>query len=227
MDVRIGRDGPAAAELAADQIAIWIDEACQVRGSASIAVSGGSTPNLLFASLAGRELPWHGISVFQVDERVAPDGHPDRNATALRATLLDRVPLAPEHVHLMPVTEPDLDRAAAAYARRLPPRFDVVHLGLGDDGHTASWPPGDPVTDVTDRDVAVVGPFNGRRRMTLTPPPVNRARAVVWLVAGASKAGAVAGLRRGDDSLPASHVRTNGAVLLVDRAAAGDAIRPR
>ncbi|HEV7535097.1 MAG TPA: 6-phosphogluconolactonase, partial [Acidimicrobiia bacterium] len=176
-------------------------------------------------SLAERALPWEAVHVFQVDERVAPPGHPDRNLTGLEAALLERVPIPPANVHAMPVEEPDVEAAAAVYADEIRAvtgpdgSIDVVHLGVGDDGHTASWPPGDPVIDATD-DVAVVGPFNGRLRMTLTPPAVNRARRIVWLIAGADKAPVLARLLAGDPALPSARVRRHDVTLLADAAAA-------
>jgi 6-phosphogluconolactonase len=167
------------------------------------------------------------VHVFQVDERVAPAGHGDRNLTALRAALLDRVPIPPGNVHPMPVEADDLEAAAAAYADELRSLtapvggLDVVHLGLGDDGHTASWPPGDPVVDSA-ADVAAVGPFNGRLRMTLTPPAVNRAGWIMWQIEGAAKAPVVARLVAGDPALPAARVRRRAVTLLADTAAAAD-----
>ena len=214
-------DGPALAARAAELVAQRLTEAVNDRGRATLAVSGGSTPAAFLGQLAGKPLVWEAIHVFQVDERVAPPGDPERNLTGLQAALLDRVPIPPANVHPMPVDDPDLDGAAAAYADVLrkvagpEAKLDVVHLGLGDDGHTASWPPGDPVVDATN-DVAVVGPFNGRLRMTLTPPAINRAAWIVWLVSGASKAPAVSGLLTGDAALPASRVRRNDATLLTD-----------
>ena len=135
------------------------------------------------------------------------------------------------NVHAMPVEDADLDAEAAAYADELRAvagadgGLDVVHLGLGDDGHTASWPPGDPVVDAT-APVAVVGPFNGRLRMTLTPPAVNRARWIMWEIAGASKGPVVARLLAGDPALPCSHVRRHDVTLLADAAAAAEIERP-
>jgi 6-phosphogluconolactonase len=166
------------------------------------------------------------VHVVQVDERVAPAADPDRNFAHLRESLLDHAPLRPDQVHAMPVEAADLDRAAEQYARTLqevagsPPVLDLVHLGLGPDGHTASLVPGDPVLDVTDADVAVTGPYQGRRRMTLTFPIINRSRRVLWLVTGAEKAGMLVRLRDGDPSMPASHVRSDQALVLADRAAA-------
>jgi 6-phosphogluconolactonase len=228
--VEILPDGAALAERAADLVAEELAKAVAARGRGTLAVSGGSTPASFLAALAERAVPWEAVHVFQVDERVAPDGHPDRNLTALRAALLDRVPIPPANVHAMPVEEPDLERASAAYAEEMRAvtrgdgSIDVVHLGLGDDGHTASWPPGDPVVDATD-DVAVVGPFNGRLRLTLTPAAVNRAGRIVWLIAGADKAPVVARLLAGDPALPSSRVRRHDVTLLAD-AAAGAEITP-
>ena len=102
-----------------------------------------------------------------------------------------------------------------------PPVLDLVHLGLGPDGHTASLVPGDPVLDVTDADVALTGVYQGRRRMTLTYPILNRARRILWLVTGSEKAGPLVRLRQGDPSIPAGRVRQDQALVLADRAAAG------
>jgi 6-phosphogluconolactonase len=221
VEVEILPDGSALAARAAALVASHLAAAVASRGRATLAVSGGSTPAAFLAQLAGKPLPWEAIHVFQVDERVAPPGDPDRNLTGLQAALLDRVPVPSGNVHPLPVNDPDLDGAASAYADKIRQvagpegRLDVVHLGLGDDGHTASWPPGDPVVDAAD-DVAVVGPFNGRLRMTLTPPAVNRAGWIVWLVSGASKAPVVGGLLAGDPALPAAHVRRSAATLLTD-----------
>ena len=166
------------------------------------------------------------MHVVQVDERVAPADDPDRNLAHLHTSLLTRVPLPPDHIHAMPVEATDLDRAAAQYALTLrdvagsPPVLDLVHLGLGPDGHTASLVPGAPALDVTDADVAVAGPYQGRRRMTLTFPIINRSRLVLWLVTGPEKAATLVRLLDGDRSIPAARVRQDRALLLADRAAA-------
>lgn len=189
------------------------------RGAFALAVSGGRTPWVMFAALAREDVPWSEVAIYQVDERIAPDGDPDRNLTHLRQSLpgagLER--LVP-----MPVTDPDVEAAAAAYAKRLPERLDLVHLGLGDDGHTASLVPGDPVLGVTDRDVALTGEYMGRRRMTLTYPVLERAEEVLWLVTGAEKAGPLARLLAGDESIPAGRVRAARALVLADSAAMGE-----
>jgi 6-phosphogluconolactonase len=214
------------AGLLADRAAVWVAEqiwaAVADRGAAHVAVSGGNTPTAMFGTLATLPVPWGAVHIWQVDERVAPDGDPDRNLVDLQAALLSKVPATP---HLFDVTNPDLDAAMSAYARDLQQScggvLDVVHLGLGDDGHTASWPPGDPVVDVTDTDVARSLEYKGRVRLTLTVPAVNRAREIMFLVAGDDKARAVAALVDGAGTVPASHVRRDGTVVLLDEAAAG------
>jgi 6-phosphogluconolactonase len=180
----------------------------------------------MLRDLAGENVPWEGVHLVQVDERVAPAGHPDRNLTHLRESLLTRVPLPPEQVHAMPVEAPELETGAESYARSLleiagsPPVLDLVHLGLGPDGHTASLIPGDPVLNVTDTDVALTGVYQGRRRMTLTYPIINRSRRILWLVTGGDKAGPLVRLRDADPSIPAGRVRQEHARVLADRAAA-------
>ncbi len=229
--VEVAPDREALAALAADRVVAWAEEAIRDRGRFTLAVSGSTTPGPMFSALAERSLPWGDVHLFQVDERVAPDGDPDRNFVDLSARLVERVPIPKENVHPMPVTASDLEVGARAYAAELEGAtgdgvLDVVHLGLGDDGHTASWPPGDPVLDADGEgapDVAVVGPFNGRLRMTLTPRAVNRGRAVLWLIDGAAKAPVVARLVAGDPAIPASRVRTAGAVVLVTADAAPSA----
>lgn len=216
----VAPDPVALARAAASRIIEAADAALDERRLFTVAFSGGATPRRLFEELTHRPLPWRSIHLFQVDERVVKAGHPDRNLTALMELLLDRVPIPDANVHPMPVEASALDAAAADYAAELREVtggsgvLDLVHLGLGDDGHTASWPPGDPVLDVTDADVAVVGPFNGYRRMTLTPPAVNRARRILWLVDGAGKAPVLARLLDGDPTIPAGRVRRDGAVVL-------------
>ena len=222
----IATDSAALAAAAALRVTEAGRAAVAERGRFTLAVSGGRIAGAFFAELARADLPWDAVHVLQVDERVAPDGHPDRNLTALQAGLLDQVAIPAANVHAMPVTAPDLAAAAADYARELAgvaagSVLDLVQLGLGDDGHTASWPPGDPVVGVDDADVAVAGPYRGRLRMTLTPPAVNRARAVLWLVDGAGKAPVLRRLLAGDPALPAARVRVEGATILATAEAAG------
>lgn len=181
----------------------------------ALAVSGGRTPVRMFERLGG--LDWERTAIWQVDERVAPEGHRDRNLTGLLAAL---PPEAHDRVRPMPVTEPDLEAAAERYAAGLPPAFDLIHLGLGDDGHTASLVPGDPVLGVHERDVAVTGDYRGRRRMTLTYRALERASLVLWLVTGADKAEMVQRLLSGDRSIPAVRVEAPTQLVVVDEAAA-------
>jgi 6-phosphogluconolactonase len=226
VNIKVYPDEDAVAGKAAAIIADAARAAVTSRGRFTLAVSGGRTPWLMLRALAAEKLPWRQVHVFQVDERLAPAGDPDRNFTHLRDSLLDHAPLSPDHVHAMPVETAELNRAAEQYARTLqdiaglPPVLDLIHLGLGPDGHTASLVPGDPVLDVTDVDVAVTGPYQGRRRMTLTVPIINRSRLVLWLVTGGEKAEALVRLRDGDRSIPGSRVRRNDALVLSDRAAA-------
>ena len=226
MKVEILDSADAVAEEAAAIIATDARIATAQRGRFVMAVSGGRTPWAMLRALAGMQVPWDGVHILQVDERVAPAGDPDRNLTHLRESLLEHAPLRPDQIHPMPVEQPDLQAAAAAYAQTLhevagtPVVLDLVHLGLGPDGHTASLVPGDPVLKVHDAAVALAGPYQGRRRMTLTYPVLDHARRVLWVVTGADKAPMLARLRAGDKSIPAGRVRQNDAVVLVDRAAA-------
>src|SRR4029077_13490684 len=187
MNIEILIDADAVARKAAEIIAAEARAAVAERGRFIMAVSGGHTPWKMLRALANEKVPWEGVHVVQVDERVAPAGDPDRNLTHLRDSLLAHCPLRPEQVHAMPVESADLDTASSQYALTLrdiagaPAVLDLVHLGLGPDGHTASLVPGDPVLDVIGADVALTGVYQGRRRMTLTYPVLNRSRRIVWL----------------------------------------------
>lgn len=214
INLEVLEDEGELAARAAELIAAVADRADAARGRFAWAISGGRTPLPVFRRLV---LPWDQTVTWQVDERIAPAGHPDRNLTHA----LDALP--PEGaatVRPMPVEDEDLERASAGYAADLPARLDLVHLGIGEDGHTASLIPGDPVLDVRDRDVAVTGPYRGRRRMTLTYPTLDRAREVLWIVAGAGKAAALRGLLAGDRTIPAGRVAAERQVVLADRSAA-------
>lgn len=213
----------AAATIAADARA-----AVAARGRFNMAVSGGKTPWVMLRGLADEDVPWDNVHVYQVDERVAPPGDPDRNLTHLRESLLSHAPLKPEQIYAMPVEMPDLDAAAARYATTLsktagtPPVLDLVHLGMGPDGHTASLVPNDPVLEVTDKDVAVTGEYMGRRRMTLTYPILNRSRHILWLVTGADKRPMLKRLVEADTTIPAGRIAREQALVLADRAAGGE-----
>jgi 6-phosphogluconolactonase len=227
MKIEIFTDANSVAREAAAIIAAEARAAVAERGRFIIAVSGGHTPWVMLRDLAGDEVPWDNVHLTQVDERVAPAGDPDRNLTHLRESLLGHARLPQEQIYAMPVESPDLEAAAKQYAAALakiagsPPVLDLVHLGLGPDGHTASLVPGDAVLQVNDADVAVTGIYQGRRRITLTYPILNRARRVLWLVTGSEKAGMLVRLREGDPSIPAGRVNQERALVLADRAAAG------
>ncbi len=209
-------DAAAVAERAAAYVAEQARAAASDHGRFTFAVSGGHTPWAMFAHLADEDMPWPQVAIYQVDEGVAPADDPDRNLAHLLASL----PAGGDaEIHAMPVEEDDLDAAAADYARSLPDRFDLIHLGLGPDGHTASLVPGDPVLEVTDRGVALTGIYQGRQRMTLTYPTLNRARQVLWLVTGEDKVDALSRLRAGDRSIPGGRVEAASALIIADAAA--------
>jgi 6-phosphogluconolactonase len=218
-ELEISPDPAAVARRAAAYVADRARTAVSEQGRFTFAVSGGKTPWAMFAELASEDMPWADTELFQVDERVAPEGDPDRNLTNLLASIKD----APARVHPMPVNDADLTAAAAAYATVLPQRFDLMHLGLGPDGHTASLVPGDPVLEVTDALVAVTQPYQGHPRMTLTYPALTRADQLLWLIAGADKRDPLAKLLAGDESIPAGRVLATSSLILADAAAAGQA----
>jgi 6-phosphogluconolactonase len=225
--IEVLENADAVAAAAAAAIAEDVRQAVAVRGRILMAVSGGHTPWAMLKELANLDVPWKEVHVFQVDERIAPDGDPDRNLTHLRASLLENAPLPPQQIHAMPVEMANLTAAAKLYAKTLeslagmPPVLDLAHLGLGPDGHTASLIPGDPVLDVTDADVGLTGVYQGRRRMTLTYPVLNRSRRILWLVTGADKATMFPRLCNGDSTIPAGRISQVQALLLADKAAAG------
>jgi 6-phosphogluconolactonase len=225
MRIEVLADDELVAREAAARVAAASRSAVLARRRFVVAFSGGRTPWRMLRALADEALPWEAVHVVQVDERVAPAGHADRNLTHLRDSLA-RAPLRPEQIHPMQVEASDLATAAAQYALMLrqiagsPAVLDLVHLGLGPDGHTASLVPGDPVLEVTEADVALTGEYQGRRRMTLTYPMLNRARRVLWLVTGRDKAAPLVKLRNRDASIPAGRVRQDRALILADRAAA-------
>jgi 6-phosphogluconolactonase len=225
--IQVLADADAVARAAAKIIAAEARASVAARGRFILAVSGGRTPWQMLRALAVEEVPWPSVHIVQVDERVAPAGDPGRNLTHLRESLLPHAPLPATQIRAMPVEEADLETAAAHYARMLgdlagsPPVLDLVHLGLGPDGHTASLVPGDPVLEEMGEDVGLTGLYQGRRRMTLTYPLLNRARRILWVVTGAEKAEMLHHLRVGDVKIPAGRVRRENALVLADRPAGG------
>jgi 6-phosphogluconolactonase len=229
MKIETFADAQTVAEEAARFIAGEARSAIAERGRFVFAVSGGHTPWIMLRALAKEDVDWNKIHLAQIDERVAPAGDPDRNLTHLRESLLEHAPLPPEQIYAMPVESTDLESGAREYAKVLAkiaganPVLDVVHLGLGPDGHTASLVPGDPVLEINDADVAVTGVYQDRRRMTLTYPVLNRARRVLWLVTGPEKVEMLTRLSKGDPAIPAGRVNQERALVFADRAAAGEA----
>jgi 6-phosphogluconolactonase len=215
-DLEVVVDADVLARRGATLVGLWARKAVKAHGQFTFAVSGGHTPWAMFKELVFEDMPWEQTVIYQVDERVAPDGDPDRNLTHLRESL----GTAPARVEAMPVNDPDLAGAAAAYAKTLPESFDLVHLGLGPDGHTASLVPGDPVLDVADALVGVTQPYQGHQRMTLTYPALARAKQLLWLVSGEDKKDPLARLLAGETGIPAGRVEAQHSLILADEAAA-------
>lgn len=229
MKIEVLADDDAVAKAAAGVIASEARAAVAARGLFTFAVSGGKTPWAMLKDLASEDVPWSRVHVFQIDERIAPEGDPDRNLTHLHESLLGNAPIPRENIHAMPVNASDPVQGARDYEQTLrefcgnPPILDMAHLGLGPDGHTASLVPGDPVLEVADRDVALTDPVNlyqNRRRMTLTYPMINRSRKILWLATGAAKIPMIVRLRAADQTIPGGRIFQEQALLLTDAAAA-------
>jgi 6-phosphogluconolactonase len=228
MRTEVLADSEAVAKRAAAIIAEEARASVAARGRFVLAVSGGKTPWIMLRALATEDVPWKHVHIVQVDERVAPAGHADRNLTHLIEALVEHAPLSPEQIHGMPVEAPVLEVASARYVQTLrkiagePPVLDMVHLGLGSDGHTASLVPNDPVLQVADRDVAITQIYQGRKRMTLTYPLLNRARKILWVISGAEKIPMLKRLQQGDATIPAGRISREQALILADFAAASE-----
>ena len=226
MEIEIFPNAEAVAQESAHFIAAQARLAVAERGRFIMAVSGGKTPWVMLRALAQQEVPWDKVHIFQVDERIAPEGTSDRNLTHLKESLLSHAPVRPDQIYAMPVEESDSPAAAKKYADLLesiagtPPVFDLIHLGLGPDGHTASLIPNDPILHVTDNDVALTGVYQGHHRMTLTYPVINRARHLLWVVTGEEKTKALTLLLDGDTSIPGGIIPQEHATLFADQSAA-------
>jgi len=229
LKIEVLENDDAVARAAAGVIAVVARDAVAARGVFTLAVSGGKTPWAMLKDLASEEVPWSQVHVFQIDERIAPEGDPDRNLTHLHESLLGNAPIPKENIHAMPVNAADPVEGAAEYEKTLqeicgnPPTLDMAHLGLGPDGHTASLTPNDPVLEVTDRDVALTDPvhlYQNRRRMTLTYPMINRSRQIMWLATGAAKIPMIVKLKAADHSIPGGRISQANALLLTDKEAA-------
>jgi 6-phosphogluconolactonase len=236
--VIVAGDLEALSRQAANYVAQTLAAAATARGQCSIALSGGSTPRRTFELLAAPPLrdqvPWEATHVFWGDERFVPLDDPDSNYRLARERLLDRVPVPERQVYPVPTDAGSAVAAAAQYERTLRgvfelevedvPRLDLIMLGLGADGHTASLFPDSPALDETRRLVVPNGAdYVPHERITFTFPVLNAARAVFFLVAGADKAPKVAAALGGDASVPAARVQPTDGELrwYLDRTAAG------
>lgn len=227
MKIEVFENAEAVAKAAAVTIAADARAAVAARGRFTMAVSGGTTPWVMLRELANEDVPWKDVHVFQIDERIAPAGDPDRNLTHLRQSLLENAPLPPQQIYAMPVESANAETAARQYEQTLqgvcgvPAVLDLAHLGMGPDGHTASLVPGDAVLTILNTDVGVTDVYMGRRRMTLTFPMINRSRRILWLIAGSEKFPMLSRLRAGDISIPAGRINSENAIIIADQAATG------
>jgi len=219
---------PTADQVAAGAAAYLeqqIREALAHQPSYSLAISGGRTPWEMLKILSKADLPWNRVNLFQVDERVAPDGHADRNLTQLFQAIAGTPMVTQLRIFPMPVLAEDLEEGCREYTQVLDEvtegkGLDLIHLGLGSDGHTASLVPEDGVMEVQDRLVACTqNTYQGRIRMTLTYPLLNSAKQLLWIVTGSEKQEMVKRLLQQDPSIPAGSIRQENALLLVDQAA--------
>lgn len=219
--IRLANAGDAA-RAAADFVADCARTAIEERLRFTMALSGGSTPWQMLGLLAEEEIDWSCVHVFQVDERQAPDGDKARNFTHIQAQLLDKVPVRGENIHAMPVNASTLQQGARDYERTLehvagrPVVLDLVHLGVGSDGHTASLLPGDALLGESMADVGVTPVYQGHPRMSLTYPAIDRARHILWLVNGADKSEMLQKVIEGDGAIPAGRVRQARATVITD-----------
>lgn len=227
MELVVLPDAEAVAQKAVQIIAELAQEKIRLTGKFLFAVSGGSTPWKVLRQLANTTLPWDAIELFQVDERIAPAGDTQRNLTQIMQNLLDHSALSLKQIHAMPVEQPDLESAAESYAQQLiklcgnPPKLDLIHLGLGEDGHTASLLPDDPARNSQEL-VTITKEYQGLQRMTMTYPVINTAQQRLWIVTGANKQSMLERLYQGDDSIPAGLVERTNAIILADQNAAGN-----
>jgi 6-phosphogluconolactonase len=225
LPLEVHADPAAVATAAATTIAAALDAAVRERGRATLALSGGRSPLKAFELLAAKSLPCHAIDILQVDERCAPPGHEDRNSVQIGRAFAKLWAARSERFHWMPLDDTtDTHAAARAYSATLtglagePPIIDVVQLGLGPDGHTASLFPGQTLELVT-RFVGISPPMLGWPRLTLTLPVLDAARRIIWFITGVDRGAPLRGLLAGDPAVVGSRVRRGDATVLADRAA--------
>lgn len=228
----VAKDKTELRRLAAETIAKKVQAAVQARGVCSLALSGGSTPGPIYEELGNSDLsskiPWTQLEIFFADERAVPLDHPESNYRLVLETLLKSHPEALGQTYRMPADAQDREQAAKHYARRLPDPLDVLVLGMGPDGHTASLFPGSPALGETEaRVVPVTGPKPPFERMTITPVVIKRARTIIMLVAGVEKAQMVSRALGGledPQTVPAQLARRG--IWIADHAAAGNMLNP-
>lgn len=227
MKIELFPSAEQVAEGAAAYLEQLIRKTLAEKKTFSMAISGGRTPWEMLKILSKAPLPWTRINLFQVDERVAPDGHVDRNLTQLFQAIEGSPMVTRLQIFPMPVTAEDLEAGSQYYAELIHDitegeGLDLIHLGLGSDGHTASLVPRDGVL-VNERKVACTEEiYQGRIRMTLTYPLLNSAKRILWIVTGAEKQEMVHRLIKQDTSIPAGAVNQANALLMVDQAAFGN-----
>jgi 6-phosphogluconolactonase len=238
--VTVLEDAPAVAAAAADRFVAGARAAIAERGVFRVALSGGSTPKqvyrLLTAAPRVAAVDWSRVEFFWGDERAVPPDHEESNFGVAYGMLISQLPgVRPDAVHRMPAEAPDIEGAALAYEAELrlafgargdqPPVFDLIWLGMGADGHTASLFPDSAALDEQRRwVVANWAPGPEAWRMTLTYPVLNAGRRVVFVVIGADKAEAFAGVQAGRSEYPAQRVAATDTEWLVDRSVAGGAL---
>lgn len=225
MNLRVFADARQAATEAASHIAERAREAVNAKGSFTLALSGGRSPRIMFEALAAAEVPWPSVELFQVDERLVPADSSERNFGSIRELLVDAASVPRARVHAMPVDGGDPREAAIEYGQTLrrvlgaEGRLDLVHLGLGADGHTASLLPGDPAVEAIG-DVILSRPYQGHRRLSLSRNVLSASRERLWLVTGGDKQAALAALLDGRLDAPAGRLERGNSVVFADRAAA-------
>jgi 6-phosphogluconolactonase len=231
-------DSPSACRAVADRFIELAAEAIATRGAFRVALSGGGTPKTVYPMLLEPErrdaVEWSRVEFFWGDERTVPPDHPESNFGVAYQMLIAQLPdVRPDRIHRMPAEAPDLHAAALTYESELrlafgargdePPAFDLIWLGMGPDGHTASLFPGSEALDETERwAVGNWAPHPQAWRMTLTFPVLNAARAVIFAVEGANKAEAIRRIREGGSGLPAERVSGDQVEWIIDAAAAGE-----
>jgi 6-phosphogluconolactonase len=219
----VAADQEDLARIAAAWMGEQVSQAVARGGHCALALSGGSTPRPAYERLATEPaVPWEAVEIYFGDERAVPPSDPASNYRMAREALIDRVGLPESRVHRMEADNPDLEAAAARYAALLPDRLDVLVLGMGQDGHTASLFPGSPaLLERRKKVVPAQSPVPPLHRLTITPPVIASARRLAVITAGAAKAPVVARVLRGPwrpEELPAQLAREG--TWLLDRAAA-------